>query len=265
MFKVISWNVNSIRTRFEHVVDLLDLESPDVLCLQEIKAQEGQFSTQEFEERGYHVVMRGEKGYSGVMTMSRVPIDRVRSHDFCARDEARHLMVRLRNGIEVENFYVPAGGDEPDPVANPKFQHKLSFLEEMGEVFGGWSAAARRRPRILVGDLNVAPLECDVWSHVKLRNVVSHTEPEIERLAAGMAAGGWTDVVRQHTPPPAKLYTWWSYRARDWAASDYGRRLDHIWASPGACGAFRRAYVRKDMRGREKPSDHAPVVAEFDD
>jgi exodeoxyribonuclease-3 len=117
---------------------------------------------------------------------------------------------------------------------------------------------------ILVGDLNVAPLEHDVWSHKQLLKVVSHTPLEVEKFTAMQQAGSWIDVMRAFIPEPAKLYTWWSYRAADWAASDRGRRLDHIWASPALERAAKEMKVVREARGWERPSDHVPVLAAFE-
>jgi exodeoxyribonuclease-3 len=117
---------------------------------------------------------------------------------------------------------------------------------------------------ILVGDLNVAPLEHDVWSHKQLLRVVSHTPIEVELLGEVREAFEWNDVTRQFVPENEKIYSWWSYRAQDWKASDRGRRLDHIWTSPALKGAATSQKILKDMRGWTQPSDHVPVVAEFD-
>jgi exodeoxyribonuclease-3 len=160
----------------------------------------------------------------------------------------------------LHNFYVPAGGDEPDPEVNPKFAHKLAFLEEMHAIKADHDD---KSASILVGDLNIAPLETDVWSHRQLLNVVSHTPVETEGLEQMRRAGGWDDLMRRHFPPPEKLYTWWSYRARDWEASDRGRRLDHFWSSPNLSPHLREIEVLRAARGWEKPSDHVPVIGRF--
>lgn len=198
--------------------------------------------------------------YNGVAVIARIPVEDAGEVDYCDRGDARHVAVRLANGLVIENLYVPAGGDVPDPEANPKFAHKLAFLEEMGARLG----AGGRPLTVLVGDFNVAPLESDVWSHRQLRNVVSHTEPEIMRLNRVQESGQWTDIVRLMIPEPQKLYSWWSYRARDWQRSDRGRRLDHIWISPDLRAATRTARICKHVRGWDRGSDHAPVVAELD-
>jgi exodeoxyribonuclease-3 len=117
---------------------------------------------------------------------------------------------------------------------------------------------------VLVGDLNIAPLEDDVWSHRQLLNVVSHTPVETEGLETMRAAGGWADLMRLHTPPPERIYTWWSYRARDWELSNRGRRLDHVWSSASLAPVLKEMSVVRDARGWERPSDHVPVIARFD-
>ncbi len=114
------------------------------------------------------------------------------------------------------------------------------------------------------GDLNIAPLVEDVWSHKQLLKVVSHTPIETERLQALCHQGGWVDLMRMHIPVPTKLYTWWSYRARDWALSDRGRRLDHIWSSPDLAPFMTDLSIFRAARGWKQPSDHVPVQTIFD-
>jgi exodeoxyribonuclease-3 len=117
---------------------------------------------------------------------------------------------------------------------------------------------------ILVGDLNVAPLEHDVWSHKQMLKVVSHTPVECEKLTATRKAGGWIDQMRVLTPEPEKLYTWWSYRAADWRVADRGRRLDHVWTSDALADRVTAIKIAKDYRGAERPSDHVPVTARIE-
>jgi exodeoxyribonuclease-3 len=169
----------------------------------------------------------------------------------------------LRDPITLHNFYVPAGGDEPDPHINPRFAHKLAFLDEMGADEALRPAPTQRA--ILVGDLNVAPLEHDVWSHKQMLKVVSHTPIECEKFTAARRAGDWVDTMRIHTPESEKLYTWWSYRAMEnWRVSDRGRRLDHVWASNAIADRVTKLKVFKEYRGAERPSDHVPVMATLD-
>ena len=259
-FKIATWNVNSVRLRVDIIERLLREERPDVLCLQELKCQEEFFPLRSFKELGYgYSAVRGQKSYNGVAIISRLPIRDEGSLDLLDNVEARHVAASLANGVRIENFYVPAGGDVPDRDANKKFADKLDYLAAMRD----WSRSSKPARTILVGDLNVAPLEDDVWSHRQLINVVSHTPVEVDHLSELTAAGPWVDVVRKSIPS-GKLYSWWSYRARDWRLSDRGRRLDHIWATSDLAESSRTPKVRKDARGWERPSDHAPVLAEFD-
>lgn len=257
---VATWNINSVRPRAETVARLLREEAPDVLCLQETKAPVELLPLDGFAALGYrHVVARGQKGYNGVMILSRLPIEDAGARDFCTRGDARHVAARLESGTVIHNLYIPAGGDLPDPGANPKFRHKLDFLDELR----GWFAEAAPSRAILVGDLNVAPREDDVWNHKALLKIVSHTPVEVAGLTAAQTAGGWIDVTRAHIPD-GRLYSWWSYRSPDWAAADKGRRLDHVWATPDLAERSGGSRIARHVRGWDGPSDHAPVFAEFE-
>ena len=256
---ICTWNINSVRLREPSVARLLREEAPDVLCLQEIKTPLDRFPFEGFAELGYsHVVARGQKGYNGVAILSRIPIEDAGQRDFCARGDARHVAARLPTGVVLHNLYIPAGGDLPDAAANPKFAHKLDFLAELRDWF-----ADRPSRAILVGDLNIAPREDDVWNHKALLKVVSHTPVEVAALNAAQATGGWVDVTRKDIPE-GPLYSWWSYRSPDWDAADKGRRLDHIWASPDLAARSGGSRIARHVRGWEQPSDHAPVFAEFE-
>ncbi len=262
MVKIASWNINSVRLRLPLVLRLLEEEAPDVLSLQEIKCQEGQFPYEAFRQRGYgHFAVHGQKGYHGVATISRLPLSELARHDWQDNGEARHVGVELGGagqGIVLENVYVPAGGDLPDRAVNAKFGQKLDFLERMAR----WADRVDR-PTLIVGDFNIAPLECDVWSHKQLLKVVSHTPVEVESLARFRDAHGWGDIARAHIAPPARCYTWWSYRSPDWMANDRGRRLDHMWASPELARQAVRHHVLEPARNWPQPSDHVPLITEF--
>ena len=258
--KIATWNINSLRFRAAAVERLLREEAPDVLCLQETKAPVDLLPLDGFRALGYtHAVARGEKGYNGVAILSRVPLEEVPHRDICTRGDARHVAARLPSGTIVHNLYVPAGGDLPDPAVNPKFAHKLAFLEELRR----WFAETAPERAILVGDLNIAPREDDVWDHRRLLKIVSHTPVEVEALDAVQGAGGWVDVTRAHLPT-GRLYSWWSYRAPDWQAADKGRRLDHVWATPDLAERSGGSRIARHVRGWAQPSDHVPVMAEFE-
>ena len=261
--KLATWNINSVRHRIGLVGRFLKEHQPDVLCLQETKVIDGLFPAEPLRKLGYvHQAIAGQKAYHGVAVLSRLPFAKTGAQDFCREGHARHMRVILENGVELHNFYVPAGGDIPDPVKNEKFAHKLHFLGAMEKFFA--RRKDRENPVVLVGDLNVAPLEHDVWSHKQLLDVVSHTPVETRLLGDVQAAFDWTDATRAFVPPTEKIYSWWSYRAADWEASDRGRRLDHVWVSPGLKPALRAQKIVKKMRGWQKASDHVPVIVEFD-
>ena len=264
--KVTTWNINSVRLRIDLVAKFIKAVRPDILCLQETKCPDDRFPRKRFKRLGYeHIALNGQKGYHGVVVVSRLPFERFDVQNFCGKSDCRHVSAvfgaaaGLGEPVTVHNFYVPAGGDVPDPALNVKFAHKLAFLDEMRADTRLRPAGAERA--ILVGDLNVAPLEHDVWSHKQMLKVVSHTPIECEKLAAVQKAGGWFDVLRAFVPEPAKLYTWWSYRARDWEVADRGRRLDHIWVSPAMADRVTDMRITKQARGWTQPSDHVPVTA----
>ncbi|MEZ5709364.1 MAG: exodeoxyribonuclease III [Blastomonas sp.] len=261
--KIASWNINSVRFRLELVQRFLSEEKPDILCLQETKVVNENFPEGPFRQLGYNFqVLNGQPMHHGVAILSRIPIHAEQRHDWQANGEARHVGVQLtgpKGGtVRLENVYVPAGGDVPDRDLNPKFGQKLDFLTRMTD----WSKSCHDRT-IILGDFNIAPLESDVWSHKQLINVVSHTAIEIEHLNALQAAHDWVDIGRKFYPAPQRLYTWWSYRARDWKASDRGRRLDHVWVSPDLADSVISHRVAEDCRSWMKPSDHAPLISEF--
>ncbi|MEX0696838.1 MAG: exodeoxyribonuclease III [Dongiaceae bacterium] len=261
--RLVTWNVNSIRLRLDNLARLAETLAPDVLCLQETKVQDGAFPLEPLARLGYrHALVHGMKGYNGVAILSRRPFRACETKGWCGRADCRHAIVHLDGGIELHDVYVPSGGDVPDPQRNDKFAHKLQFLDELTAWFAARGGSHEKL--ILVGDLNVAPLATDVWSHKQLLSVVSHTPVEVARLERLQASLGWIDAVRRFIPPPQRLYSWWSYRAHDWAASDRGRRLDHVWVTPALAPSLRAAQVVREARGWDAPSDHVPVVVDLD-
>ena len=263
--RVCTWNVNSVRLRAEQAARFVEQAAPDVLCLQEIKCQTGEFPVQAFIDMGLpHLRIAGQKGWHGVAIASRLPIEDAPILDLCREKHAR-VVGGVIAGVEIQNFYIPAGGDIPDRAENPTFDHKLDFYERLS------AQTARRDPRqplIVTGDLNVAPGEFDVWNHRYMSKVVSHTPAEIEAFGKLMTSLDFIDIVREAYPQPQKLASWWSYRAADFRQSDRGLRLDHLLLSPGLRDAAWRlgapsARIHDDVREWEKPSDHAPVSVDL--
>jgi len=263
VLRIVSWNINSVRLRAPNIEAFMAEEKPDIICLQETKCQNAEFPLKAFREMGLcHLVLRGQRGgHAGVAIASRLPLEEVDTPDLCREGHARAIAARLKSGLEIHNIYLPAGGDVPDAAANEKFAHKLDFLDRLGP---GYKRLKKGVPRILLGDLNVAPHENDVWSHKQLLSIVSHTPEETDRLESARKSAGFSDIGRLSVPEEQKLYTWWSYRAPDWAAANRGRRLDHIWSNREALSDTKVESFRVHLawRGGWKPSDHAPISVE---
>jgi exodeoxyribonuclease-3 len=259
--KIATWNINSVRLRIEQVLKFTNDQNIDLLCLQETKTEDQFFPSNDFLKIGMkYQYFRGEKSYNGVAILSKIKFQEKEHINWCNKGDCRHISVQLGEKIELHNFYVPAGGDEPDIITNPKFAHKIDFLNEMKSHFTNDT----KTKKILVGDLNIAPLEHDVWSHKQLLNVVSHTPIETETLLDIIDSGEWVDVMRAITPHNEKLYSWWSYRNRNWEISNRGRRLDHVWVSKKIFPQVKSGVIYNGTRSWERPSDHVPIVIDID-
>lgn len=261
--RLITWNINSVRLRIGLVMNLLDRQKPDILCLQETKTPDEFFPVDALIEKGYkHHHFAGMKGYNGVAIFSKLPLDNRQVYRRVGKDDCRHISVTVngKKPFELHNIYIPAGGYEPD-LKEEKFRHKLGFVDELA----AWFKKERRAkdPMVAVGDFNIAPMENDVWDHKKMLNVVSHTLIECQKFGKFYESAGWVDAIRHFVPEDKKLYSWWSYRAADWDDADKGRRLDHIWVTQKLKPSLKKQQILRDARGWEQPSDHAPVVLDF--
>jgi len=262
MLRVVTWNINSVRLRIDQVARFVAEAKPDVLMLQEIKCTEDQFPVTAFQEMGLpHLRLAGQKGWHGVAIASRLPIEDAAPIEACREGHGRCVAGRIA-GVEFQNFYIPAGGDVADRALNPKFDHKLDFYERLTADV---ARRDRQAPLVMAGDFNIAPGENDVWNHKYMSRIVSHTPVEVETLRRLQDAGGFADVVRDQIPEPAKLASWWSYRAVDFRKTARGLRLDHIWTSPGLTPAVvpGSAVIHEPVRAWVRPSDHAPVAVDL--
>lgn len=263
-FKLVTWNVNSIRIRLEPLKLLCQLAKPDIICLQEVKAKMEDFPYDEIRALGFeNIALYGQPGYNGVAILSKFPLSEIEQKEWVGKHDARHIKACVFDDIEINNIYVPAGGDVPDPIENLAFAHKLCFMDDIAEHYEQHKAELSQRKMLICGDFNVAPSENDVWSHKQLLNVVCHTPVEVGRLTRLFKSLDFVDVVRQFYPEPQKLYSWWSYRNPNWQTNDKGRRLDHIWVTPNLQHRLLRAQVIKELRLHNRPSDHVPVLAEI--
>jgi len=254
---IATYNINSVRIRLAEIRRLTEAAQPDILCLQETKVENDLFPAEDIKAMGYkYIYVSGQKSYNGVALLSRHELSDIVHYDFLPGHK-RHISASLK-GVEIHNFYIPAGGDIPDREVNQKFDEKLRYYASMAE----WSHEQRKKNKrmVMVGDFNVAPLEHDVWSHKQLLKIVSHTPIETEAMAKLKDTLDWVDTSRHFVPHTEKLYSWWSYRNQDWAKSNRGRRLDHIWVTPELAPGLVSSQILRDARSWDKASDHVPVV-----
>lgn len=259
MVKIISWNINSLRLRIDLLKNLITKTNPDILCLQEIKVANCDFPFDEVKKLGFDFIeFDGEKSYNGVAIFSKFPLKNIVKIDVENYQQKRHIKASISmpfGEINLHNFYIPAGGDVADVNLNPKFAHKIKFLEWMMKYFSTES----RENNIILGDFNIAPNPNDVWSHRQLINVVSHTEIEVMLLNKIKEAGEFIDCHRHFVNENDKIYSWWSYRALEPFKSNRGRRLDHIWISNNLIHKLQSTKIYSDFRVEKTPSDHVPI------
>lgn len=260
--KIISWNINSLRLRLPLLEKVVVAQNPDIICLQETKVQDADFPLLAVQNLGFKFVeFAGEKSYNGVAILSKLPLTNIKKYNILDFGHKRHIAATLPNGEIIHNFYVPAGGDIPDITLNNKFDFKLKFVDWMSEYFA--KNDHQNQKIIMVGDMNIAPLINDVWSHKQLLGVVSHTPIEVEKMINLQASLNWIDTHRMFVPDTEKLYSWWSYRGLEPFKSNRGRRLDHIWITPNLKNNLKKAEIFKDFRIATQPSDHVPISIEI--
>ena len=266
--RILTWNINSVRLRIGLLRRVMETCDPDIICLQETKTPDEHFPLSEVERAGYyHTHIHGMKSYNGVAILSKIPFSTTEIYHRVGKEDCRHVAVKIDAAgflkpVEVHCLYIPAGGDEPDPVINDKFAHKLGFVDEMTNWFK--KNYTPDDPLVVLGDFNIAPLEHDVWSHKQLLGVVSHTPVEVEKLGRMKDSLKWHDAIRHFVPDDEKCYSWWSYRNRDWRKSNRGRRLDHIWVTEPLVPFLKSHEILRGARDWEKPSDHVPVMIDMD-
>ena len=252
--RLATWNVNSLTARWERVAGWIEEHAPDVLCMQETKQDDARFPYQGFKELGYEAVHHGEGRWNGVAIASRVGHAGVRKGFGTVEDEvgARFLGANVA-GIEVMSCYVPNGRALDDPF----YAKKLAWLDRLAVVVG----ALGGRPLIVAGDFNVAPADLDVWDPAALEGQTHVSVAERERIGALLALG-LTDAIRARRGDE-QVFTWWDYRMgafhRGW-----GLRIDLVLCSQAIADALLDAFVDRQARKGTKPSDHAPVVIDFD-
>ncbi len=250
--KIVTYNVNGIKARIDRLVEYLTEDSPEVVCLQELKASDDTFPLKAIEDAGYGAVWHGQKAWNGVAVLAkgRTPVERQRGLAGEPEDEMSRYLECEVDGLVVASLYLPNGNPRP----GPKFDYKLRWMERLrlrAEVI-----LAEEVPAVLAGDYNVIPNDDDTYS-VPAMAEDALMQPESRAAYRRLLAGGWTDSLRTRHPQGG-VWTFWDYQAGAWAR-DAGFRIDHLLLSPQAADRLVDANVDKAYRGREKASDHAPT------
>jgi exodeoxyribonuclease-3 len=253
---IATFNVNGIGSRLPALLQWLDERRPDVACLQELKAPQEKFPEAALREAGYHAIWHGQKSWNGVAILARgvVPQELQRGLPGDLEDEQSRYIEGMVNGVLIACLYLPNG----NPAPGPKFDYKLKWFNRLiargAELIGGDT------PAVLAGDFNVMPTEIDVYKPERWVDDALF-RPETRAAFHHLLEQGWCDALRT-THPGERIYTFWDY-FRNAYGRDAGLRIDHLLLSPSLAGALRAAGVDRDVRGREKPSDHAPTWVEL--
>lgn len=254
--KIATWNINSINSRLSHVIDWCVKNTPDVVCLQETKCIDAKFPRGRLAAIGFdHIEVTGERGYNGVAILSRHPIgDLQKNFPDDPPDAPRRLIAGTIRGVRVANVYVPHGTQ----FGSDKFTFKLDWIKRLRSYFD--DSHKLDDMVLLCGDLNVAPHELDVWKPSLWKDKMHFTRPERDAIQ-DLKKWGFVDVFRQLNDDE-RAYSWWDYFHHSFE-KDRGLRIDQIWTSPALAERCMDCWIDKEPRALEKPSDHAPVVAEF--
>lgn len=252
--KIVTYNLNGIRARLPRLIEYLEEEKPEIVCLQELKCADESLPAKEIGEAGYKAVWHGQKGFNGVAILARDHEPELRRIGLPGDPDDTHsrYIEADVDGLMIASIYLPNG----NPVPGEKFDYKLAWLERLR--VHGLELLAEERPTILAGDWNVIPTDMpdDVFSaRAMARDALM--QPESQAAFRRLLHQGWTDAIRARHPHGA-VYTFWDYTAGAWQR-DAGFRIDHLLLSPQAADRFLDAGVDKDYRGREKASDHAPT------
>lgn len=254
--KIITWNINSIRQRIPHLLDILEEKRPDVVLLQELKAQDDQVPTDEIETLGYNITIWGQKTFNGVAILSKYPLeDVVRGLPGNGEDPQARYIEALTNGMRVASVYVPNG----EAPGTEKYAYKLKFLDLLASHTK--TLLSYDEKLVIGGDFNVAPQDQDVHDPKIWHEKILCSTPEREHFRRILYLG-MTDALRVQHPHGNDLFTWWDYRGGSWPTNK-GLRIDHLLLSPQAADSLQACEVEKTPRSWDKASDHAPVWCEL--
>ncbi len=254
--KIATWNVNSINVRLEHLIDWLKSTETDVVCIQETKSVDENYPAEQLREAGYESVYTGEKSYNGVAIVSKHEISNPQlNFPDDSEDAPKRFLACDIKGIHIVNTYIPNGTE----LWSDKFHFKLDWLQRLRRYFD--EHCDTESDVLLCGDFNVAPEELDVWDVAKWEGKLHFSKPERAAMHH-VKQWGYTDLFRTLNPD-AREWSWWDFRTRAFEKNQ-GLRIDHIWTSPPLTDKCTACWIDRDPRGWERPSDHTPVVAEFD-
>ena len=245
--RIVTWNINSLKARAEHVADFLDRVAPTVLCMQELKLADEAIPRELFEERGYHLVHHGQRTYNGVAIASRLPMSEVMIGLPEVEEEQSRCIAATIDGVRILNLYCPQG----QAADSPKFEYKLRFYDHLI----AWLKRELRDPMVVTGDLNIAPRPCDIFDPEGWAGKPSFHPLEHQRWQRMLDLGledAAVDWLEDGT------HTFWDYRARSFER-ELGMRIDHFLVTPGVMARVQGAGVYKDERAKDRASDHAPV------
>ena len=250
--RIVTYNVNGIKARLPRLLEYLAEQTPDVVCLQELKSSDETFPEAEIRAAGYGALWHGQKGFNGVAVLARGadPVERQRGLAGEPEDEHSRYLETEVDGVVIASIYLPNG----NPVPGPKFDYKLRWIERLSDR--ARALLAEERPVVLAGDYNVIPNDDDTFSVPRMAEDAL-MQPESREAYRRILAQGWTDALRTRFPKGG-VWTFWDYQAGAWQR-DAGFRIDHLLLSPIAADRMQDAGVDKDYRGREKASDHAPT------
>ncbi len=254
--KIATWNVNSINVRMEHLLDWLKTTETDVICLQETKSVDATFPHEPITDAGYHVEFMGEKSYNGVAIISKYEIEDVQKNfPDDPEDAPKRLIAATINGIRIVNTYIPNGTE----LWTDKFTFKLDWLQRLRRYFD--ETCDLNGDVLLCGDFNVAPEELDVWNVKAWEGKLHFSKPERAAIHH-VKQWGFVDVFREKNGD-LQEFSWWNYRQGAYPRN-HGLRIDHIWTSEALAKKCVGCWIDRAPRELERPSDHTPVVAEFE-
>ena len=254
--KIASFNINGIKARLPRLVEWLEETRPDVACLQEIKTADEGFPAANFEALGYRAIWHGQKGFNGVAILARgeAPQEVQRGLPGDPADEQSRYLEADVAGVRIACIYLPNGNPQP----GPKFDYKLAWMGRLGARMR--QIMREEVPAVVIGDYNVVPRDCDIWAPTALADDAL-MQPASRDAYARLLADGWTDAIGL-SAPAGGVWTYWDYQAGAWQR-DHGFRIDHALLSPEAADRLTGCGVDKEARGREQPSDHAPMWVEL--